>query len=239
MTARRTVARLLAAPAAAGVALLTLAGPLAGSASAHVSITPTETAAGASTLLTVGVSHGCDGAATTALEIQVPEEILSVTPSRNPLWTVTKTKVKLDKPQTDAHGNEVTERDGTIIYRTKTPLPEGYRDTFELSLTLPEKEGATLAFPTIQTCERGETAWVEVPADGQDPEELEHPAPALTVTAAEETDEHASGEDSVKESSEADADDEGSNTLGAVGLGAGVLGLIAGGAALMQVRRRA
>lgn len=120
----------------------------------------------------------------------MPEEILSVTPTRNPLWTVTKKKAKLAKPQTDAHGNKVTERDATVVYTTKTPLPDGYRDAFELSLKLPETEGTTLAFPTIQTCEKGETAWIEVPTDGQDPEELEHPAPALTITAAEETDAH-------------------------------------------------
>lgn len=239
MTARRTTARLLAAPAAAGVALLALTGPLAGTASAHVTITPTETAAGAYTLLTVSVPHGCDGAATTTVEIQLPEEILAVTPSRNPLWTVTKTKAKLAKAQTDAHGNKVTERDATVVYTTKTPLPDGYRDAFELSVKLPEKEGTTLAFPTIQTCEKGETAWVEVPSKGQDPEELEHPAPAVTITAAEETDEH--GGAVVEESGEVEADgsaDGSSNALGGIGLGAGILGLIAGGAALVQVRRR-
>lgn len=233
MTARRTAVRLLAAPAALGAALLAFAAP----ASAHVSITPTETAAGAYTLLTVSVPHGCDGAPTTKVEIQVPEEILSVTPTRNPLWTVTKTKAKLDKPVTDAHGNKVTERDGTIVYEATSPLPEGYRDAFELSLKLPEKEGATLAFPTIQTCEKGETAWVEVPTGSQDPEELEHPAPALTITAAEDAS-SAHSADSVG-SSETETAGVSSNALGGIGLVAGLLGLIAGGAALVRVRGRA
>ena len=82
MNARRTAARLLAAPAAAGVALLAIAGP----ASAHATITPTTTAAGAYTVLTVGIGHGCDGSATTKVAIQISEDILSVTPTRNPLW---------------------------------------------------------------------------------------------------------------------------------------------------------
>ena len=47
MTARRTAARLFAAPATLGIALPTLADP----AGAHVSVTPTETAAGAHTPL--------------------------------------------------------------------------------------------------------------------------------------------------------------------------------------------
>ena len=36
--------------------------------------------------------------------------------------------------------------------------------------------------PTVQTCEEGETAWVQTPAEGQDADELEAPAPQLTVT---------------------------------------------------------
>ena len=230
MTARRTAALLLAAPPVVAVALLAQAAP----ASAHVSITPTETAAGAHTLMTVSVPHGCDGSPTTKVEIQVPEEVLSVTPTRNPLWTVTKTKVKLDKPLSDAHGNEVTERDGTVVYEARSPLPDGYRDAFELSLTLPEEEGATLVFPTIQTCAEGETAWVEVASGGQDPEELEHPAPAVTVTAAEDASHLESGE-----TGEVDTTEQQSSALGGVGLGMGALGLIAGVAAFVQVRRRA
>lgn len=230
MTARRTAALLLAAPPAVVVALLAQAVP----AGAHVSVTPTETAAGAHTLMTVSVPHGCDGSPTTKVEIQVPEQILSVTPTRNPLWTVTKTKAKLDEPLTDAHGNEVTERDGTVVYEARSPLPDGYRDAFELSLTLPEEEGETLVFPTIQTCAEGETAWVEVASGSQDPEELEHPAPTVTVTAAENASSAHSGENG-----EVDTTEQQSSALGGVGLGMGALGLIAGVAAFVQVRRRA
>ena len=242
MNTRRTAARLLAAPAAAAVALLALAVP----ASAHVTVTPTTTAAGAYTVLTVSVPHGCEGSPTTKVAIQIPEEILSVTPTRNPLWDVTKQKVKLAEPVTDAHGNEVTERDGVVVYTAKTPLPDGYRDAFDLSVKLPEEEGKTLAFPAIQTCEKGETAWAEIAAEGQDAEELEHPAPTVTITAAEEEGGHgdaaatgSSDEDAAAPEASDASEDEDSNTLGALGLGAGVLGLLAGGAALVQVRRKA
>jgi periplasmic copper chaperone A len=240
MTARRTAARLLAAPAAAGVALVSLAGP----ASAHVTITPTKTAAGAYTVLTVSVPHGCDGSATTEVAIQIPEDILSVTPTRNPLWDVAERKEKLDVPVTDAHGNKVTERDAGVVYTARTPLPDGYRDAFELSLKLPKEEGKTLVFPAIQTCEKGQTAWAEVASEGQNPEELEHPAPTLSITAAEEESEAAGtaaaaagASGGAAEASDGAADED-SNTLGAVGLGVGVLGLLAGGTALVQVRRR-
>lgn len=58
--------------------------------------------------------------------------------------------------------------------------------TIELSLQVPDAEGEVLAFPTIQTCEKGETAWTQVPTDGQDEDELESPAPgALTFSVGE------------------------------------------------------
>ena len=54
----------------------------------------------------------------------------------------------------------------TVVYTANTPLPDGQRDTFELSFQVPDAEGETLAFPTIQTCEKGETGWIEVPGRG-------------------------------------------------------------------------
>jgi uncharacterized protein YcnI len=239
MNTRRTAVRLMAAPAAAGAALLAIAAP----ASAHVTISPTTTAAGADTVLTVSVPHGCEGSPTTKVAIQIPEQILSVSPTRNPLWEVSKKRQKLAEPATDAEGNKVTERDAVVVYTAKNPLPDGYRDAFELSVKLPEEEGRTLAFPTIQTCEKGETAWVELAAEGQDVEDLEHPAPALTISAAEEEgdrgDAAATASASAGVAAPEAAEDEDSKALAVIGLGAGVLGLLAGGTALFQVRRRA
>jgi uncharacterized protein YcnI len=235
----RTAAR-LGAPLGAA-ALLTLG--LAGSASAHVTITPSDTAAGAYTVLTVSNGHGCEGSPTTKITIQMPEGINAVTPTRNPLYDVTKTVEKLDEPVTDAHGNEITERVGTVVYTAKTPLPDGYRDAFDLSLQLPDTPGETLVFPIIQTCETGESAWVEVPAEGQDPEELERPAPTVTITEAtgdghgSETQESAAGAEAGSPAA-ADAEDSGSSdALAYAGLGAGVLGILVGGAALARGRR--
>ena len=224
------IRRLLAPPTAAGVVVLALAAP----AGAHVTITPDTTAAGAYAVLTVSVPHGCEGSPTRKVAIQIPEEILSVTPTRNALWQVTKEQERLAEPVTDAHGNEVTERDAVVVYTTRKPLPEGYRDAFELSVQLPDAEGETLAFPAIQTCTRGETAWTEIAAEGQDPHALERPAPTVTITAAE----GEGHEEATEAETEPSTGSEGSGTLGAVGLGAGLLGLLAGGAALVQVRRR-
>lgn len=223
--------RMLAAAGVAAVGSLALAGP----ASAHVTITPDTTAAGAYALLTVSVPHGCEGSATTKVAIKMPEEITSVTPTRNPFYTVTKKMQKLATPIKDAHGNEVTERVDQVVYTARTPLPDGQRDAFELSLQLPDKSGETLAFPTIQTCQKGSTPWTEVATSGQDPESLEHPAPSVTVTAAEEGDAHGAVMKPEKEESESD----GSDSIGVIGVVLGALGVIVGGLALARSRRTA
>jgi len=238
--------RRIALPAAGAAGALALA---VAPASAHVTISPDTTAAGAYAVLTVSVPHGCDGSATTGIAIKMPEEIYAVTPTRNSFWTVDKQMVQLDEPITDAHGNEITERVDQVVYTAKTPLPDGERDTFELSLQLPDAEGETLAFPIQQTCEEGETGWTEVATEGQDPEELEHPAPLVTITAADSSADHHGG--GSEESGEADGDshadgkdgkDDGDggddgNGLALAGLGTGILGILIGGLALARGRK--
>ncbi|KAA1418692.1 YcnI family protein [Nocardioides humilatus] len=230
----------LPATAALGALALTVA-----PAAAHVTISPNTTAAGAYAVLTVSVPHGCDGSATTEIAIKLPEEIYAVTPTRNPFWTVEKVMQTLDEPITDAHGNEITERVDQVVYTANTPLPDGQRDAFELSLQLPDAAGETLAFPIVQTCEKGETGWTEEAADGQDPEELEHPAPLVTITEADGEGHHGGDMDGEEHrdkdadhgDKDADKDDEDGNGLALAGLATGILGIVIGGVALARSRK--
>lgn len=207
--------------AAAGALALTAA-----PAAAHVTISPSTNEAGAYAVLTVSVPHGCDGSPTTRIAVDLPDEIYAVTPTRNPFWDVKTVMEQLDEPISDAHGNEITERVDQVVYTALTPLPDGQRDSFELSLQLPDTAGETLAFPVVQTCRDGETGWTEVATDGQDAEELEHPAPLVTVADAEE-----GGGPEV-----ATAEDDG-NGLALAGLGTGVAGLVVAGVALARSRK--
>ncbi len=167
---------------AAGVVIAGAALAAAGaSASAHVVVDPGEAVAGESALITFAFSHGCDGSPTTEIRIQIPESIPTVAPTINSGWEVTKQMETLDTPVEGGHGEQITERVAEVVYTAKTPVPDGYRDTFVLSLTLPDTPGETVYFPTIQTCEGGETAWIEIPADGQDHDDLESPAPAVEL----------------------------------------------------------
>ncbi|MGO1561134.1 Conserved membrane protein in copper uptake, YcnI [Actinomycetales bacterium JB111] len=233
---------------ALGAAALVVVGAV--SAGAHVTISSDTDEAGAYALLTVSVPHGCDGSATTSVAIQIPEEITSVTPTRNALYEVEAVSEELDTPITDSHGNEVTERVAEIVYTTDSPLPDAERDAFELSLRLPEEAaGTTLYFPVVQTCEEGEAPWVEIPAEGQDGESLDHPAPSISIVeagAVAEAEPEAAADTTVSQdasagdqSSVSDATDESSQTpLVITSLVVGALGLLVGLVALVRGRKR-
>jgi uncharacterized protein YcnI len=241
MQIRRFTLPTLGATAALGIVALT-----AGAASAHVDVAPDTTAAGSYAVLTFSVPHGCEGSPTTKVAIQMPADIPQVTPTVNPSWTVEKVSEKLPEPITDAHGNELTERVSQVVYTAKTPLEDGYRDTLALSVQLPEKVGETLTFPVLQTCAKGETAWNETPAEGQDEEELENPAPALTITEASAEGHHGGAaepdeksDDKADEKAEAKDDDGDGNGLAIGGLVAGLGGLALGGLALARSGKKA
>jgi uncharacterized protein YcnI len=173
----------------------------AGEVSAHVSIAEESVEAGSTALITFQFSHGCDGSPTTEVRIQIPAEIARVTPTINANWDVDKTMEALDTPIEGGHGEQITERVAEVVYTARTPVADGYRDTFVLSVPIPEDAvGTTLYFPTIQTCEDGETAWIEIPAEGEDHDDLEAPAPGVAVVEASGDGDHDdSAEEAVTE----------------------------------------
>ena len=212
MTIRTTT---IAATALAGGVLLALGAPLA--ATAHVGVTPSSTAAGSSTVLTFAFSHGCAESPTTKLTFDIPESIASVSPTLNPNYTIEK----------------IVEGDRTaqVVYTAITPVEDGYRDTIALSLRLPEDaEGATLAFPVLQTCAEGENDWSGVAEAGE--AEPESPAPTIVVTeatgdahgtATTVSDEHA---ESASDVAATTSDDTVARVLGIGGMVVGAVGVV-------------
>jgi uncharacterized protein YcnI len=215
-------------------------------ASAHVTITPSTTAAGDTAELRVEIPHGCAESATTAITIRMPEEVAEVSATGTDRWAVDQAA------------------DG-LTYSTDTPLPDGEHAEVEFSVRLPDDAGATLVFPVVQQCEVGEAAWTEVAEHAEGHDELERPAPVLVVTAgkgggsgeAEKgAEKESEAEPAVEASAEAEAAvvaepadaepaaaapaaaDSGRNpmvTYGAAGLL--VAGALAGGVVLLRRRR--
>jgi uncharacterized protein YcnI len=231
---RRT---LTPAAAAAGAAFLLLSA--ATGASAHVGVNPDKTAANSYALLTFGIPHGCEESGTTKVAITLPAELNDAQPTVNPNWTVEKVTEELAEPKKLADGSSITKRTSQIVYTAKAPLDHLLRDALVLSVKLPDAAGSTLYFPTLQTCETGQTDWSEIAKDGQDPHSLKAPAPSITITAA--ADAHASASH-VAATTEADADTEqaaavpssGADARSWAGLAAGLGGLVLGGVAFAR-----
>ena len=133
----------------------------AGTATAHVEMTPAEAPAGQPVRLSLHIGHGCDGAATTAVVVQVPSAASGVKALPVTGW----------KAKTSA--TEFSWRGG--------PLPDHHEQSFPFRATLEGEKGETVMFKSIQKCEGGaSTAWIQ-PVRGNVEPEL--PAPALTLTS--------------------------------------------------------
>ncbi|WP_052664920.1 YcnI family protein [Nitriliruptor alkaliphilus] len=228
---------------------------LAGPAAAHVTANPSSTAAGSYAVIDMRVPHGCEGAATNVLEVQIPDGVISVKPEHVPGWTATTEIGPYDEP-VELHGSPVTEGVKVVTWTAdegQELADDQYRE-FGLSVRLPDAAGETLTIPAVQTCVDGaEEAWIET---SDDPDaDLAYPAPQITLTAgggghgggADEADEREEGDDSDEEHAAGDGtevtatpagseQDGGTDALVYVALAIGLLGLVVGGAGLRTAR---
>ncbi|MDT0144092.1 YcnI family protein [Microbacterium sp. PRC9] len=218
----------------AGLALA-IGAPLA--ASAHVHVTPETAAAGGTETLTFSFSHGCDGSPTTALAVDIPAGVGNATPVVQGGWTITR-ELGTDGVPT------------RVVYTADTPVEDGFAAAVSMDVLFTEgTAGTTLAFPVTQTCAAGETAWTQIAEDGEDPHDLDAPAPLVAVGAAADADGsgHADADGSGHASDDAAAADAEAAAsvasadpvarwLAAGGLAAGIAALVV---VLVRGRRRA
>jgi uncharacterized protein YcnI len=224
-------------------------------AAAHVSVDPREAEQGGYARLAFRVPTESDTLSTNKVEVYLPEESPITSVSTMPVagWTVEVTRTALDEP-IEREDSTITEVVSVLTWTADdedAAIAPGEFGEFPVSLgPLPEVD--QLVFKALQTYSDGSVVrWIEEPADG---EELENPAPVLTLTAAEEEPDDGdagaasdeSGEDSEvvadsdTEHTAADADGEsGSGSaiwLALVALIAGLAGLALGGVAFMRTR---
>ncbi|WP_442935624.1 YcnI family protein [Nitrobacter sp. NHB1] len=150
---------------------------------AHVTVQPTDAPANSYAHLVFTVPHGCNGSATTALRIKLPEGILSAKPQMKPGWKVEIKSRKLEAPVQGPHGKSITDVVDEVAWRGG-PLPDNLYDTFGLIVRLPDKPGQSLYFPVVQECEKGVERWIEIPSAGQGSDKLEAPAPVVHLKAS-------------------------------------------------------
>jgi periplasmic copper chaperone A len=211
------------------IGVLALAVPA--TAGAHVTLQPSEAAAGDFTVLDVRVPNERDDAATEKVDVQFPAGFIFASYQPVPGWSVKVQMTKLAKPIT-SHGEEITEQVARMTWTAddgSAAIQAGQFLDFPISVQIPGKAGDTLTFKALQTYDDGEVVrWIGTP-------ESEQPAPQVAVT---EGDEGHHGEASGSADTESEDSEGASKGLGIAALILGGLGLLAGSAALVRSRRQ-
>jgi len=148
--------------------------------SAHAVFEQPEVKSGSYFKASLGIGHGCEGATTTQVTIEIPEGIEHAKPMAKAGWKVNITKKTLAKPY-QSHGKTVTE-DVHLITWYGGELVDDFYDEFVFKA----KMGATpqrLYLPVRQVCVTGENYWHEIPAGDKKWHEYKQPAPFLDVQA--------------------------------------------------------
>jgi uncharacterized protein YcnI len=182
----RPLARLAVVVTAAAVAVAASAGL----ASAHVSVSSPDATPGGYGKLTFRVPNESDTASTVKIRVQFPTDtpLASLRTQPLPGWTATTTRTKLDPPVTDDDGTAITEAISVVEFTAVAGGGIGPGEFQEFSLAGgPFPDAESLTFPVVQQYSDGsESAWIEPTVDGQ--AEPEHPAPVLSLAAAQAAD---------------------------------------------------
>lgn len=133
---------------------------------AHVSLEEPRAEAGGTYNAVFRVGHGCDGAATTAITVQVPAGFNGARPAPKAGWT-----------------SSVKSAGVTWTAAANAALPADQKGEFVLAGTLPRTPGA-LWFKVQQRCGQGSLDWAQVPAQGTSTDGLKTPAVLLQVLSA-------------------------------------------------------
>ena len=146
---------------------------------AHVTLERKEAPVGTSYKAVLRLPHGCDGSATVALRVRIPDGYLDVKPMPKPGWKLEVKRGTYAKPA--SLGNAKVSEGVTEVDWSGGNLPDAYYDEFVLTGTIADDmmAGQTMYFPVVQECEKGAHRWIEIPANSD--REPAEPAPGLKL----------------------------------------------------------
>jgi periplasmic copper chaperone A len=148
----------------------------------HVALDEPAALAGRSYKAVFKVGHGCEGSPTTAIRVTLPAGFTGAKPMPKAGWRLDIKTAPLAIPY-DNHGKKVIEDVSEITWTAASKdswLPEAYYDEFVLRGGLPKTDGA-MWFKVLQTCEKGNNDWSQIPAAGVDTKGLKSPAALLEI----------------------------------------------------------
>ncbi|HLH98002.1 MAG TPA: YcnI family protein [Xanthobacteraceae bacterium] len=146
---------------------------------AHITLENQQAEIGRSYKAVLRVPHGCNGSATIAVKVRIPDGFTDVKPMPKPGWKLDVMRGEYEKPAS-VRGTNVGEG-VTEVDWTGGNLPDAYYDEFVLTGYVGDgaQAGDTMYFRVVQECEKGINRWIEIPQDGK--AEPEEPAAALKL----------------------------------------------------------
>jgi hypothetical protein len=157
---------------------------LSTSAYSHAVLADSSAIAGSYYKGAVRIGHGCDGSSTTGIKLFIPAGFEGAKPQPKAGWAVTVKKAKLAEPYV-SHGKTISEDVVEIEWKAnskESALVDGAFDEFAFMTKLPEKSGANW-LRVLQTCEKGQNDWAEIPASGISTKGMKMPAALLNIKA--------------------------------------------------------
>lgn len=128
----------------------------------HATLKPSSVEAGSSTTIAVTIPHGCaEASPTTRVRMQLPAGFSAAKPTGPARWSGTV-------------ANRVVTWSGPAVASNRKLI-------LGVTITAPGTTG-DLALPTVQTCAKGSTSWIQIAKAGAP--EPDRPAPMLNVRAA-------------------------------------------------------
>ena len=150
---------------------------LAAQAHAHVSlIAPEHVAQGQSFKAVVAIPHGCEGSATTAVTLHVPEGIVAVKPQPKAAWRISKTQQTYAQPY-DYYGKKLTQGVTSVTWQGRLADDEYDEFVFQAYAAAIPAGVDKVFFKLEQQCENGKLMWTDVSGKKM----TGHSAPELTA----------------------------------------------------------
>lgn len=222
-----TLRRVTVTGAATAAAMLLFAG----SALAHITVSPDSVPAGSTTVLTFHVPNEEAKADTVKVDVQIPinHPIAQLLVQPVPGWTFTVKTVTLAKPIVTDDGS-FSQAVSEVIWSGGRILP-GQFQSFTISADPMPTGESQVAFKAIQTYSNGDVVrWIDLQQPGQP--EPDHPAPVVTLTTTTAAAPASTGHASAAPASS--GTDALSRALGVAGL---IVGLLACLLVLMVARQ--
>jgi uncharacterized protein YcnI len=154
---------------------------LSSMALAHITLDTQSASVGSTYKAVLRVGHGCEGAATLKVRVQIPEGVISVKPMPKAGWELNTIEAPYKKSY-DHYGTPATEGVREIVW-TGRLLDKHYDEfVFRAYLTDSLKPDTMLYIPVVQECEGGTAErWIEIPAEGKSADDYKSPAPGLKL----------------------------------------------------------